>query len=214
MGLKALQVLPGLPVAPGHKNLLIVPFFLLASALTHGRFGGLWTGLTTGLVSVMLGYGKYGILEVAHFAVPGLMADLLLPLTHRRGPRWLRLGEFAVVGALMGAGRFAANFLVIVLAGAPWTAFVIYLPMLGSQVAFGAISALVAVVVLDIADRRAERDRLKGGGAVDDTVGPAADLGPASRAVGRGGGRGAGGGRGTGDGGGGAPVLQQAKGEQ
>ncbi len=69
MGTKVLQILPGLPVAPGHKNVLIIPLLLLASGLTRARFGGLWTGLTAGMVSVLSGYGKFGVLEIAHFAV-------------------------------------------------------------------------------------------------------------------------------------------------
>ena len=79
MGTKLIQVLPGIPIAPGHKNVLIVPLLLLAASLTQMRFGGLWTGLTVGIVSVLSGYGQYGVLEIAHFAVPGLMADVLLP---------------------------------------------------------------------------------------------------------------------------------------
>lgn len=154
MGTKLLQVLPGIPIAPGHKNVVIIPFLLLASHLTRRRFGGLWTGLTAGVVSVLSGYGQYGILEIAQFAVPGLMADLLLPLVRPSHPRWLKFIEFGLVGGLLGIGRFAANVLVILLAGAPGAAFVLYLPMLASQIFFGAISAFVSMVVLDSAASR------------------------------------------------------------
>jgi hypothetical protein len=154
MGLKMVQVLPGLPIAPGHKNLLMIPLFLLAASLTHGRFGGLWTGLTVGVVSFMLGFGKFGLLEVAQFAVPGLLADLMLPFVRGRG--WGRLLQFMIIGAMLGLARFAANFLVIVLAGAPWVAFVLYTPMLFSQLAFGAASCVVSVVLLG---RRQSPDR-------------------------------------------------------
>ena len=150
MGTKVIQVLPGIPVAPGHKNVLIVPLLLLAAGLTQMRFGGLWTGLTVGIVSVLSGYGQYGVLEIAHFAVPGLMADLLLPLVRSRSQKWWHLTQFALIGAAMGAGRFAANFLMILLAGAPEMAFVLYLPMFVSQVSFGAISAFVTLGLLDL----------------------------------------------------------------
>lgn len=154
MGTKLLQILPGIPIAPGHKNVVIIPLLLLASRLTSRRFGGLWTGLTAGVVSVLSGYGQYGILEIAQFAVPGLMADLLVPLVRPSHPRWLKFIEFGVVGGFLGIGRFAANVLVILLAGAPAAAFVLYLPMLASQVFFGAISAFVSMVVLDSVARR------------------------------------------------------------
>lgn len=147
MGLKVIQIMPGLPIAPGHKNILIIPFFLLASQLTHSRFGGFWAGLTTGIVSFLLGYGKFGILEILPFLVPGLLADLLLPLV-RGEKRWLRLLQFVMIGALLGFGRFAANILVIVLAGSPELAFVLILPLFFSQVGFGALSGFVAVVLL------------------------------------------------------------------
>ena len=149
MGTKLLQVLPGIPIAPGHKNVVIIPFLLLASRLTHRRFGGLWTGLTAGVVSVLSGYGQYGILEIAQFAMPGLMADLLLPLVRPSHGKWLRFAEFGLVGGLLGIGRFTANVLVIFLAGAPAAAFVLYLPMLASQVFFGAVSAFVSMAILD-----------------------------------------------------------------
>lgn len=154
MGTKLLQILPGIPIAPGHKNVVIIPFLLLASRLTHRRFGGLWTGLTAGVVSVLSGYGQYGVLEIAQFAMPGLMADLLLPLVRPSHPKWLRFIGFGLVGGLLGIGRFTANVLVILLAGAPGVAFVLYLPMLASQVFFGTISAFVSMAVLDLASRR------------------------------------------------------------
>jgi hypothetical protein len=155
MGTKVIQVLPGLPIAPGHKNVLIIPFLLLAAGLTQMRFGGLWTGLTAGVVSVLSGYGQYGVLEIAHFAVPGLMADVLLPLVRSQTPKWWRIVQFALIGGVMGAGRFAANFLMILLAGAPQMAFVLYLPMFVSQVCFGALSAFVSLGLLDLVRRQA-----------------------------------------------------------
>lgn len=155
MGTKVIQVLPGLPVAPGHKNIIIIPLFLLAAGLTQMRFGGLWTGVTVGVVSVLSGYGKYGVLEIAHFAVPGLMADVLLPLIRPYSRTSWRLLPFALVGAAMGAGRFAANFLMILLAGAPDMAFVLYLPMLVSQMSFGAISGFISLELLEVLRRRA-----------------------------------------------------------
>jgi len=183
MGLKLIQVLPGLPVAPGHKNLIIIPFFLLAAGLTRARFGGLWTGLTVGAVSVLMGYGKYGVLEIAHFAVPGLMADLLLPLTRRSLPTPLKLLQYSLIGVLLGVGRFAANFLVIVLAGAPLVAFYVYLPMLASQAVFGGLSGLVSLIVLDRLSGR--REAAAEGTEPTTTAGDQAVLAPHEKGGGR-----------------------------
>jgi hypothetical protein len=148
MSLKLLQILPGLPLAPGHKNVLVIPLLLFAARATHGRFGATTTSLVAGIVSFMLGYGKYGILELAHFVVPGLLADLLTPLAVASS-RTGRLAQFIVIGAILGLGRFAANFLIIVLAGAPQLAMVLYVPMLISQVVFGAVSGFVSLAFPD-----------------------------------------------------------------
>jgi hypothetical protein len=83
------------------------------------------------------------------------MADLLVPLVRASHPRWLRFIEFGLIGGLLGIGRFTANFLVILLAGAPGMAVVLYLPMLASQVMFGTLSAFVSMAVLDLVSRRA-----------------------------------------------------------
>jgi hypothetical protein len=147
MGLKVLQVLPGIPIASGHKNLLIVPMFLYVAQATGMRFGGFAAGTAVGIVSFLLGYGKYGILEIAHFAVPGLLADLVRP--------WLRattasgrLAQYAAAGALLGLGRFAANLLAIMLAGSPPAALIFFAPLLVSQVAFGTLSCFVSVLLI------------------------------------------------------------------
>ena len=147
MGMKMFQVMPGLPVAPGHKNVVMVPLFLLAATLTSTRFGGTWTGATVGTISFLLGYGKFGVLECLQFIIPGLMADFLVPLV--RGRRFPVLAaQFCLVGAILGAGRFSANIAVLLLAGGPVAAFILYLPALGSQLLFGALSGLVTPVLL------------------------------------------------------------------
>ncbi len=150
MGLKLIQLMPGLPVAPGHKNIIIIPFFLAAAAMTHSRFGGLMTGLTVGIVSVMMGFGKFGIFEISHFAIPGLLADLLFPFIALNAALWIRFLQLSLIGMIMGFGRFSANFLVILLAGAPEGAFILYLPMLFSQIIFGGLSVFVSLVILKI----------------------------------------------------------------
>ncbi len=147
MGLKVLQVLPGIPFASGHKNVLIVPMFLYVSHATHMRFGGFAAGTAVGIVSFLLGYGKFGVLEIAHFALPGLLADLLTPFLRATRPA-TRLAQYAAAGAVLGLGRFAANFLAILLAGAPNVAYALFAPLLVSQVAFGALSGFVSVLLI------------------------------------------------------------------
>lgn len=169
MGLKMMQVLPGIPIASGHKNVLVVPLLLFAAHATHTRLGGFWAGTSVGVLSFLMGFGKYGVLEILHFTVPGLLADLLVPLASARAIS-LRLFQFAVIGVIMGLGRFAANFAVIVLAGSPEVAYLLFLPAILSQVGFGALSCFVSVAVVHMSLEQAERHsgapsgRREGGG--------------------------------------------------
>ena len=150
MGLKMMQVMPGLPVAPGQKNVLLLPFFLLAAKMTKSRFGGLWAGTTVGLISFLLGFGRWGVLELAHFVVPALLADLALPLV--RGRALFRLVQLVAIGAVMGVARFTANLLILVLVGNDWKIFVVMSPALATQILFGAFSGPVSLFLLRFDD--------------------------------------------------------------
>ena len=147
MSLKLLQLLPGLPFAPGHKNLIVIPLLVMASMTTHGRFGGMAAGFSVGIVSFLMGYGKFGIFEILHFALPGLMADLLVPLLVG-GSGFLLLTRLAVLGALIGLTRFAANFMILILVGSPALAWAVFVPMLASQLLFGSLSCIVCLYIV------------------------------------------------------------------
>ena len=159
MSLKLLQLLPGLPFAPGHKNIVVIPLLLMASLATTSRFGGFSAGLTTGIVSFLLGYGKFGAFEILQFALPGLLADLLAPVLVG-GTGLVLLVRLAVLGGLMGLTRFAANFMVLMLAGSPALAWLAFTPMLISQVTFGSLSSLICVYIV-------KRQRAKGFGETE-----------------------------------------------
>lgn len=148
MSLKLLQLLPGLPFAPGHKNLLVIPLLVLASMSTHGKYGGFAAGFAVGIVSFLMGYGKFGIFEVLQFALPGLIADLLLAVLVTGSGIFLLI-KLAVLGALIGLTRFVANFMVIMLAGSPELAWIVFAPMLISQVLFGSLSCLVCIYIVN-----------------------------------------------------------------
>ncbi len=147
MSLKLLQILPGLPFAPGHKNVVVIPLLLMASLATRSRFGGFSAGVAVGIVSFLLGYGKFGAFEILQFALPGLLADLLAPVLVGGSGLGL-LVRLAILGALLGLARFAANFMVLMLAGSPELAWLAFTPMLISQVVFGGLSGLVCVYVV------------------------------------------------------------------
>ena len=147
MSLKVFQMLPGLPIAPGHKNIVIIPLIMLASLTTHMRYGGFAAGFATGVVSFFMGFGKFGVFEVLHFALPGLVADWLVPFIRHSTGKMLMV-KLMMIGGLIGLTRFAANFAILLLAGAPILAWVVFIPMLISQIVFGALSSFVCLIVL------------------------------------------------------------------
>ncbi len=147
LSFRMIVFVPGLLVAPGHKNVVLIPLFLIAAQRTQGRSGGLHTGLCMGLVGFMLGFGKLGILELIQFVLTGFLADVLLSLYRSVG---LIAGtlQLMLIGAVMGLARFSTNLMLLFLAGAPVLGFAILAPVLVAQVLFGALSGLPARILL------------------------------------------------------------------
>ena len=85
--LKMLKVLPGVPFAPGHKMVLIFPLYVIASRLTYSRWGATAAGSIMGVIGLLQGDGRFGLLEVLKHIAPGLVIDLCHPLA-RRLPPW------------------------------------------------------------------------------------------------------------------------------
>lgn len=145
MATKAMMILPGLPISPGHKNVFIIPIFIFAAVATHHRFGAAKVGLIVGILNFMLGYGKLGPLEILQFVLPGMVIDACLPLMSlvKRGGL-LTLLVLCLVGALAGLARFSGNAAAILLTGAPWLLVVSMIPSLISQVAFSVLGVVLA----------------------------------------------------------------------
>lgn len=148
MSLKFLQMMPGLPIAPGHKNLLVIPLLVLASLSTPMKYGGLAAGFATGIVSFLMGFGKFGLFEILHFALPGLISDWLTPYIKDSHGKFLLL-KSSLLGALLGFSRFIANISILFLAGTPKLALAFMIPMMASQIVFGALSGLVCLIIIN-----------------------------------------------------------------
>jgi len=150
LGVKALKILPSIPFAPGHKFVILTPLYLLASRKTRMRFGATMTGLTMGTVAFLMGDGRYGIFEILKHVVPGLVADLCLPFLLRNRapdvppPAWV----CALLGGLMGAGRFATVFCVTLAVQPPRVAFAMLIPGFVVHTGFGLLAGLVSKPVL------------------------------------------------------------------
>jgi hypothetical protein len=147
MTTKMLKVLPGIPFAPGYKLVVLIPLYILAGQLTHSRFGATITGTTIGVISFLLGDGRFGVFEIFKHIAPGLVVDGIMPaLKHRR----LASSRFflALVGALCAAARIATILVVTCLIDPPAVFYALFLPMFISQTIFGFVSGWITFYLL------------------------------------------------------------------
>lgn len=148
LGIKMLKLLPGLPFAPGHKGVLLIPLYFVAASMTRSRLGATWTGLTMGTVAFLLGDGRYGVFEIAKHVTPGLLVDLLFPLIRaRRGAL-----AWSVVGLVAALGRFATITLIALAVQPPAIVYAVLIPGLVVHAIFGALSGLVTAPLLRALD--------------------------------------------------------------
>lgn len=142
MTLRFLKVLPGLPVAPGHKGIVLLPLYIVAYELTASRWGATQLGVVIGVTSFLTGEGKFGVFEVLRHVAPGLFVDLVMPVVRafRREP-----GAFlyALVGTGAAVTRLSTLLLVASFVEAPSVFYAFLIPMLISNTVFGFLSGFV-----------------------------------------------------------------------
>lgn len=147
MGLKMLRIAPGLPFAPGHKSVVLLPLYILAASLTRGRWSGTVLGASVGLLSFAFGGGRHGIFEVFKHIAPGIIVDVFSPwLRARRGGG--SVSRYAFVGSVAAVGRFATTVVIVLLMGAPPEFFAMTSPLAIVHVGFGAVSGLVTLALI------------------------------------------------------------------
>jgi energy-coupling factor transporter transmembrane protein EcfT len=142
MTLRFLKVMPGLPVAPGHKGIILLPLYIVAAELTASRWGATQLGVVIGVTSFLMGEGKFGLFEIPRHVTPGLFVDLVMPLV-----RLLRPNAGAFVYALVGVGaavtRLSTLLLVAYFVEAPSIFYAFLIPMVVSNTVFGFLSGFV-----------------------------------------------------------------------
>jgi hypothetical protein len=132
--------------------IVLLPLYVVAARLTRSRLGATYTGLTMGTVAFLMGDGRYGIFEILKHLTPGVLCDLLLPLmtAGRRMPGRL---AWSLFGSVVGIGRFATVFAIVLVAQPPAVAYAILLPGLLTDVVFGFLSGYVTFHVVRAMDR-------------------------------------------------------------
>lgn len=137
--IRFIKITPGFPIAPGHKNVLIIPFFILASRLTNKKFAGTSIGFLSGIIHFMSGFGKYGPLGIIQFALLGLVVDLFILLFKKSDS----IVIFGLIGLIAGFTRVSAEIGLAWLLRMPVEYYLFYLPYLTSQCLFGLASGIV-----------------------------------------------------------------------
>jgi hypothetical protein len=137
--IRFMKIAPGFPIAPGHKNVLIIPFFILASRLTDKKFAGTSIGLLSGIIHFMSGFGKYGPLGIVQFALLGLVVDLFMLMFKKSNSIII----FGLIGIIAGFTRVSAEIGLAWLLRMPVEYYLFYLPYVASQCLFGLASGIV-----------------------------------------------------------------------
>jgi len=147
VGFKMLKLLPGVPIASGHKTLLLFPLYLLAARRTHTRWGGTAAGSVMGVVGFLQGDGRFGVLDILKHVTPGLLIDLTKPVVERLPERaWV----YGVLGLLAGVARLTTELVVLCLLGTRAEVYIILGVKLVPTLLAGALGGVVAVAVLRV----------------------------------------------------------------
>ncbi len=143
LGIKALKVLPNIPFAPGYKTVILTPLYVVARLRTKNRLGATITGLTMGIVAFLAGDGRYGPFEILKHTAPGVVCDRAVPAMVRGG-RTPGPIAWSLLGALIGAARYATIFGVMLLVQPPRLAWALLAPGLALHTTFGILSGWVS----------------------------------------------------------------------
>jgi Cobalt transport protein len=143
--LKILKFLPGIPFASGHKGLLLIPLYVLASRLTYSRWGGTTAGAIMGLIGFLQGDGRFGVLEILKHLAPGVLIDLTVPLV-RRLPQGAV--TYCILGLMAAVARTMTEFVVVLFLGARAEIYIFPAARLVPNLLAGFLSGFVTAFLL------------------------------------------------------------------
>jgi hypothetical protein len=147
MSIKFVKMMPGLPIAPGFKGIVLIPLYILASELTFSRWGATKTGVVIGIVGFLMGDGKFGIFEPFRSIAPGLVVDFAMPIIHRAF-QWPGPFVYACLGVGVAVARLSTILLVALLVEAPPAFYTLLAPIGTTHVCFGFVSGFVTFHLL------------------------------------------------------------------
>lgn len=142
--IRMVKIAPGLPLAPGHKNILFFPVFIHGILKSKRKFAGAQIGIISGILHFTMGFGKYGPLGIIEFAILGWVFDVLLKLPVNKNKLWFLM----VLGGIGGLIRISTEMLILLVLGMPEAFYIIYFPYVIAQVAFGIASGFITKSIL------------------------------------------------------------------
>jgi len=142
--IRMVKIAPGLPLAPGHKNILVFPVIIHGISKSKKRFSGSQIGFISGVLHFTMGFGKYGPLGILQFAFLGFVIDLLLLLPIKR----TNLLFLMFVGAMGGFVRISTEIILAYVLGMPNMFYLLYLPYMISQISFGVASGFITKSII------------------------------------------------------------------
>jgi hypothetical protein len=146
--IRMVKIAPGLPLAPGHKSVLLFPVFIYGISNSEKRFAGVQIGSISGILHFSMGFGKFGPLGILEFSIVGLVIDLMLRLPFKK----TNLFFLMLIGGTCGLVRITIEILLAytLLPNSELSiAFIlVYLPYIISQVSFGIASGFVSRALL------------------------------------------------------------------
>ena len=147
MTIKFLKIMPKIPVAPGHKGLIIIPLYIVGFELTSTPFGATYLGATIGIISFLFGEGRFGIFEILKYITAGLVVDLLMPVVKRvrKSPG---VFLYSLIGIATAVARFSTIVVVALIIGAPSGFFALLAPIGLVHVIFGGLSGPVSFLLV------------------------------------------------------------------
>lgn len=143
--IRMVKIAPGLPLAPGHKNILVFPILIHGLMKSDKPFAGTQIGAITGVLHFLMGFGnKYGPLGILEFVILGFLMDLLFKLPFKKDGLFFLM----LVGGLGGATRISIEIILAQLFDMPKEFFILYLPYIISQISFGIASGFLSRALL------------------------------------------------------------------
>jgi len=145
LSLRMVKVLPGVPFAPGHKGMIIIPLYIISSETIKTGWGGTKLGTLTGILSFFTGQDRFGIFEIIKHILPGIFVDSIYKsnLFKRTFEITSPVLIYSVLGILLASFRFATIILIAIITSAPKPFFIVLLPALLVQITFGGFSGFV-----------------------------------------------------------------------